>query len=125
MTRARTDAPGVGRVVAASRALAGLVKLPQRTGCTADANQFHARIARMFQIVRLALDDNGEVDARRPPQQLFELPEDPMAMAEFDPSGVGGDGGCEEEGDCWWATDARGRKYRCVVESVATADAAA
>ena len=26
----------------------------------------------MFQIVRLALDDNGEVNARRPLQPLFE-----------------------------------------------------
>ena len=40
----------------------------------------------MFQIVRLALDDNGEVDARRPLQPLFELREDAMAMAEFDAS---------------------------------------
>src|SRR6516164_7253996 len=69
--------------------LAGLVKLPQRMGCTADANQSHARIARMFQIVRLALDDNGEVDARRPLQPLFELREDAMAMAEFERRGCG------------------------------------
>src|SRR6516164_5299346 len=105
--------------------LAGLVKLPQRTGCTADANQSHARIAHMFQIVRLALDDNGELDARRPLQPLFELREDAMAMAEFDASRLWGDYGCDEERDCWWATDARGRKYRFVVESVATAHAAA
>ena len=37
----------------------------------------------MFQIVRLALDDNGEIDARRPLQPLFELREDAMAMAEL------------------------------------------
>src|SRR5262249_60236419 len=96
MTRARTDAPGVGRVVAASRALAGLVKLPQRTGCTAHANQSHARIARMFQIVRLALDDNGEGDARRPLQPLFELREDAMAMADFEASRLWGAYGCDD-----------------------------
>jgi len=79
----------------------------------------------MFQIVRLALDDNGEVDARRPLQPLFELREDAMAMAEFDASRLWGDYGCDEERDCWWATDARGRKYRFVVEAVAAADAAA
>ena len=56
----------------------------------------------MFQIVRLALDDNGEVDARRPLQPLFELREDAMAMAEFDASRLWGDYGCDEERDCWW-----------------------
>jgi hypothetical protein len=40
----------------------------------------------MFQIVRVTLNDNGEVDARRPLQPLFELREDAMAMAEFDAS---------------------------------------
>jgi hypothetical protein len=47
-----------------------------------------------------------------------------MAMAEFDASRFSGDYGCDEERDCWWATDAGGRKYRFVVEAVA-ADAAA
>jgi hypothetical protein len=47
-----------------------------------------------------------------------------MAMAEFDASRLSGDYGCDEERDCWWATDARGGKYRFVVEPVA-ADAAA
>ena len=79
----------------------------------------------MFQIVRLALDDNGEVNARRPLQPLFELREDAMAMAEFDASRLPGDYGCDDERDGWWATDARGRKYRFVVEPVAAADAAA
>jgi hypothetical protein len=79
----------------------------------------------MFQIVRLALDDNGEVDARRPLQPLFELREDAMAMAEFEASRFSGDYGCDEERDCWWATDAGGRKYRFVVEPVTAADAAA
>ena len=63
----------------------------------------------MFQIVRLALDDNGEIDARRPLQPLFELREDAMAMAEFDASRLWGDYGCDDERDGWWATDARGR----------------
>jgi hypothetical protein len=79
----------------------------------------------MFQIVRLALDDNGEVNARRPLQPLFELREDALAMAEFDASRLAGDYGCEDERDGWWATDARGRKYRFVVEPTADADAAA
>ena len=51
----------------------------------------------MFQIVRLVLDDNGEVDARRPLQPLFELREDAMAMAEFDASRLSGDYGCRSE----------------------------
>jgi hypothetical protein len=79
----------------------------------------------MFQIVRLALDDNGEVNARRPLQPLFELREDALAMAEFDASRLSGDYGCDDECDGWWATDARGCKYRFVVEPVAGADAAA
>ena len=79
----------------------------------------------MFQIVRLALDDNGEVDARRPLQPFFELWEDAMAMAEFDASRLWGDYGCDEERGCWWATDLRGRKYCFVVEPVASADLAA
>src|SRR5262245_26987357 len=105
-------------------AIAGIVKLPQRTACSADAIQSHARIARMFQIVRLALDDNGEVNARRPLQPLFELREDAIAMAELHASRLSGDYGCDEERDCWWATDARGRKYRFVVEPVAAGVAA-
>jgi hypothetical protein len=48
----------------------------------------------MFQIVRLALDDNGEVTARRPLQPCFELWEDAIAMAEFDASRLWGDYGC-------------------------------
>jgi hypothetical protein len=48
-----------------------------------------------------------------------------MAMAEFDASRLSGDYGCDDERDGWWATDARGCKYRFVVEPVAGADAAA
>lgn len=79
----------------------------------------------MFQIVRLTLDDDGEVIARRPLQPLFELWDDAMAMAEFDASRLGGDCGRDEERDCWWATDSRGSKYRFVVEEVVAADVAA
>jgi hypothetical protein len=43
-----------------------------------------------------------------------------MAIAEFDASRLWGDYGCDEERDCWWATDARGRQYRFVVEPVAS-----
>ena len=79
----------------------------------------------MFQIVRLALDDSDNVIARRPLQPLFELPDDAMAMAEFDASRLWGDYGRDEERDCWWATDSRGNMYRFVVEEVAVADVAA
>jgi hypothetical protein len=79
----------------------------------------------MFQIVRLALDDNGEVGARRALQPLFELREDAMAMAEFDASRLWGDYGYDEGRDCWWATDSRGQPYRFVIEEIASADAAA
>jgi hypothetical protein len=79
----------------------------------------------MFQIVRLTLDDDGEVIARRPLQPFFELRDDAMAMAEFDASRLWGDCGRDEERDCWWATDSRGSKYRFVVEEVVAADVAA
>jgi hypothetical protein len=72
----------------------------------------------MFQIVRLALDDSGEVTTRRALQPCFELWEDAMAMAEFDASRLWGDYGCDEERDCWWATDSWGRNYRFVIEQV-------
>lgn len=79
----------------------------------------------MFQIVRLTLDRNGEVFARRPLQPFFELWEDAVAMAEFDASRLWGDYGWDEERNCWWATDSRGAQYRLVVEAVAPAEAAA
>jgi len=79
----------------------------------------------MFQIVRLTLDDRGEIAVRRPLQPLFELREDAMAMAEFDASRLWGDYGCDDERDCWWATDPRGHKYRFIVESVGGSEAAA
>jgi hypothetical protein len=79
----------------------------------------------MFQIVRLTLDDSDNVVVRRPLQPLFELLDDAMAMAEFDASRLWGDYGRDEERDCWWATDSRGKKYRFVVEQVMAADVAA
>jgi hypothetical protein len=79
----------------------------------------------MFQIVRLTLDDSDNVVVRRPLQPLFELLDDAMAMAEFDASRLWGDYGRDEEQDCWWATDSRGKKYRFVVEQVMAADVAA
>jgi hypothetical protein len=78
----------------------------------------------MFQIVRMALDDNGEVTARRPSQPLFELWEDAVAMAEFDASRLWGDYGWDEERNCWWATDSLGQNYRLAIEAVASAEAA-
>jgi hypothetical protein len=36
-----------------------------------------------------------------------------------------GDYGYDEERDCWWATDSRGRKYRFVIEQVRPTDIAA
>jgi hypothetical protein len=75
--------------------------------------------------VQMALDNNGEVTARRPLQPCFELWEDAIAMAEFDASRLWGDYGCDEERDCWWATDTRGRKYRFLIEQVRPTDIAA
>ena len=79
----------------------------------------------MFQIVRCLLDENGVVAMRRPLQPLYELWEDAIAMAEFDSSRLWGDYGYDEERNCWWASDSRGRIYRFLVEKVTAADAAA
>jgi hypothetical protein len=73
----------------------------------------------MFQIVHSVLDDKNEVVARRPLQPLFELWEDATAMAEFDSSQLWDDYGCDEERNCWWARDSRGRMYTFEVEEVA------
>jgi hypothetical protein len=78
----------------------------------------------MFQIVRCMLDENGEVLARRPLQPLFELWEDATAMAEFDSSRLAGDYGYDEERQCWWVSDVRGRMHRFVIEEVAEAASA-
>jgi hypothetical protein len=72
----------------------------------------------MFRIVRLALDDEGAISARRPLQPFYELWEDAVAMAEFDASRLWGDYGWDEVRACWWATDARGTAYRFLVEEV-------
>jgi hypothetical protein len=79
----------------------------------------------MFQIVRLPLDDDGNVIARRDLQPLFELREHAMLMARNAASGLWGDYGYDEERNCWWASDSRGRPYRFVVEQLAAAEIAA
>jgi len=79
----------------------------------------------MFQIVRLTLDDDGIVIARRGLQPLFELRDHAMLMARNAASGLWGDFGYNKERDCWWASDSRGRQYRFVVEEIAPADMAA
>ena len=79
----------------------------------------------MFQIVRCMIDERDEVAVRRPLQPPYELWEDATAMAEFDSSRLWGDYGYDEERNCWWASDPRGRMYRFEVEEVAATDVAA
>jgi hypothetical protein len=79
----------------------------------------------MFQIIRLMLNDAGDIIARRPLQPLFELRDHAMAIARNEASGLWGDFGFDEPLQCWWATDSRGRRYRFVVQEVAAADVAA
>ena len=79
----------------------------------------------MFQIVRLMLNNAGDIIARRPLQPLFELREHAMAIARNEASGLWGDFGFDEARQCWWATDSRGRQYRFVVEEIAAVDVAA
>ena len=77
----------------------------------------------MFQIVRVELDRDGLVVARRPLQPLYELRDDAMALAEFDASRCAGDYGYDERYDSWWARE-RGRLYRFVIEEVLPASLA-
>lgn len=78
-----------------------------------------------FQIVRLELNDRGDVISRRPLNPLFELRDDAMALAEFDAGRCDGEFGYDAERDCWWAIDA-GQTFRFIVEAVElTMDSAA
>jgi len=79
----------------------------------------------MFQIVRFMFDANGDIVTRRPLQPLYELRDHALATARNEASGLWGDYGYDDERQCWWATDSRGRPYRFVVEEIETADIAA
>jgi hypothetical protein len=71
------------------------------------------------------LNDAGDIIiARRPLQPLFELREHAMAIGRNEASGLWGDFGFDEQRQCWWATDSRGRHYRFVVQEVVAADVA-
>jgi hypothetical protein len=72
----------------------------------------------MFQIVRVELDRDGHVVARRPLQPLYDLHDDAMALAEFDASRCDGDYGYDEQYDGWWGCE-QDRVYRFVIEEVA------
>jgi hypothetical protein len=56
---------------------------------------------------------------------LFELRDHAMVIARNEACGLWGDFGFDEDRQCWWASDSRGRQYQFVVEEVAVADAAA
>jgi hypothetical protein len=72
----------------------------------------------MFQIVRVEINNEGHVVARRPLEPPYDLRDDAMALAEFDASRCAGDYGYDERHDAWWASDG-GRHYRFVIEEVA------
>ena len=75
----------------------------------------------MYQIIRLELDNNGNIVARHPLQPLYDLWDDAMALAEFDASRCAGKHDYDNEHGCWCAIDAE-RSYRFVVESTAPHD---
>jgi hypothetical protein len=86
----------------------------------------------MFQIVRVEINRDGHVVARRPLQPLYDLWDDAMALAEFDASRCAGDYGPlpdpppqagDGTGAGWWARDG-GRTYRFVIEQVVAASLA-
>src|SRR5579862_8912530 len=75
----------------------------------------------MYQIVRLELNENGNIVARLPLQPPYDLWDDAMALAEFDASRSAGKYGYDNEHECWCAIDAE-RSYRFVVESISPHD---
>ncbi len=72
----------------------------------------------MFQLVQLAIDEAGQVIARKETQPLFQLREDAMVLAEFDAARSSEEYGYDADRDCWWARDGE-RLMRFVVEPVA------
>ena len=80
---------------------------------------------RMFQIIRFMLDDSGTIVARRALQPLYELRDHAIASPRDEPQVSGGDYGYNDERQCWWASDERGRQCHFVVEEIAQADVAA
>jgi hypothetical protein len=93
-------------------------RIPRYRAAT-DPNQGR----RMFQIVRLELDRDGRVVARRPLQPSYDLWEDAMALAEFDASRCAGAYGYDDARDCWWARE-NGRSYRFLIEQIVPLDTA-
>lgn len=71
----------------------------------------------MFQIVRVELDREGRVIARRSLQPLYDLFEDAMALAEFDAARCDGDYGYDDKLECWSATHG-GHRIRFMVEQL-------
>ncbi len=71
----------------------------------------------MYQIVRIELDNDGQVIARRRLQPPYELWEDAMALAEFDASRCDGEYGYDDERECWWASHG-GRSVRFLIEQL-------
>jgi hypothetical protein len=81
-------------------------------------NMVSEQSAIMFQIVCLELNCRGDISRRWKLNPSYELWEDAMALAEFDASRCGGDYGYDDEHQCWWACDARGRSFRFVIDQI-------
>jgi len=56
----------------------------------------------MFQIVRLMLNDAGDIIACRPFSPCSCFGTTLMAIARNEPSGLWGDFGLNEQRQCWW-----------------------
>jgi hypothetical protein len=81
--------------------------------------------AMLFQILRIELDERGNVISRRPLQPCYELRDHALAMAEFDAAQCWGEYGYDNERDCWWARDTSDRMFRFEIENVPANDVAA
>ncbi len=71
-----------------------------------------------FQIVRVELNDAGEIVSPRLTEPLFEVRDHAMAIAEFDAAHGYGEYGYDRVRHCWWSRDDQELFVRYVIEAV-------
>ena len=72
----------------------------------------------LFQLVRLELNENGNVVGRVVTRPLYGLRDHAMAMAEFEAARCFGKYDYDAENDCWNAIDLHNRVLRFVIEPI-------
>ncbi len=75
-----------------------------------------------FRIVRLEVNEIGDIVARQEMQPFYELRAHAAAMAELAAARCDADYAYDAAAQCWGGRDRHDRKFRLVVESVAMPD---